>query len=78
MPTKAFLDNLASKKVEKFSTMLDFGIDTYGIKKVHYIKLLENGQKEICLIDSADEHIKGVGDSKAEALAECISLKYPA
>lgn len=77
MPSKLFLEQLTSNKSEKFSTILEYSKNSLPIQKIKYIKILANGQKEICLENTNNELFVGIGDNKIEALSECVSLKYP-
>jgi len=79
MPSKLFLENLVvATGASQAKTILDYAKTELPVVKIKSIKILSNGQKEITLRNVANEEFSGVGDTKAEALAECVSLKYPA
>lgn len=78
MPSKQFLMELAPNAGQSlFNEIFNYAKENLTIKSVCFIKLLANGQKEVCVKNALNEMCTGVGDTKPEALAECISLKYP-
>lgn len=74
MPSKSFLISLGSTEA-----VLAYAVEHLGVAPViHHIKVLPDGQKEVCVCNpDGSNECDGQGDTKLQAIAECVSVNYP-
>ena len=79
MPSKEFLLGLDTDPHGNLTkAIIDYSVANLGVQeKAQYFKKLSGGQVEASLRDSGGTPFSGVGTSKADAVAEAVSTKYP-
>ena len=79
MPSKSYLMNtLAIEPYDShFVAILEDAKSNHSVTEIVYLKYKADGSKEVKLRNSSEEEFTGTGASKMEAIADCVSTKYP-
>lgn len=79
MPSKEFLMGLPlGDEVSQFNAILKYAKENLPITAVVSLTYIDGGFEKVVLRNASAEIFEGQGLTKAEALADCVSKKYPA
>ena len=80
MPSKSYFMNDLPLGAEKsrFKAIYNYAISNHNVTGIVSLTYVNGGIEKIRMKNSSEEEFVGQGMTKMEAIADCISAKYPA
>ena len=79
MPSKEYLLNELplGDKISRFNAILEYAKENHDVTGVVSLTYVEGGFHKVVLRNLSNEEFSGDGSTKTEAIADCVSAKYP-